>query len=87
MAGCTGSRLGTVSESGVYSPRLSGVAGELKPAGEDEFLAGNYKAARPLLTEAGRGGSLRAVFFLRIIVERGLTARRPMPGRPTVWCL
>ncbi|MDR0354232.1 MAG: sel1 repeat family protein [Deltaproteobacteria bacterium] len=53
--------------------------GELKPAGEDEFLRGDYAAAVPLLMNAGRSGSLRAVFFLRIVNEYGLDGQPPNP--------
>jgi TPR repeat protein len=77
--GCSPGPGGTTDERGVYAPANGSVIGELKPAGEDEFLAGDYKAARPLLTEAGRGGSLRAVYFLRIIAERGLDGQAPNP--------
>ncbi|MDR3134621.1 MAG: sel1 repeat family protein [Deltaproteobacteria bacterium] len=76
--GCSGGQ-GTVSESGVYNPSPGQVVGELKPGGENEFLAGNYREARPLLTNAARGGSLRAIYYLRIIVDRGLDGQAPNP--------
>jgi TPR repeat protein len=53
--------------------------GEIKPAGEAEFLAGDFRTARTLLTNAGRAGSLRAVFFLRIITQYGLDGLPPNP--------
>ncbi|MDR1109177.1 MAG: hypothetical protein LBP92_00405 [Deltaproteobacteria bacterium] len=77
--GCSGQAGPAPDAAGPYPPVPGGVAGELKPAGEDEFLRGDYKAARPLLVNAGRGGSLRAVFFLRIISERGLDGQAPNP--------
>jgi TPR repeat protein len=43
-----------------------------EPPGEKEFLAQNYAAAVPLLNAAAARGNLRAVFYLRIIHERGL---------------
>ncbi|MDR2301431.1 MAG: sel1 repeat family protein [Deltaproteobacteria bacterium] len=75
LAGCSGTG-GTVDDRGIFKPDKA-IPGEIKPAGEAEFLAGDYKAAKPLLTEAGRNGSLRAVFYLRIIVEIGLDGEAP----------
>ncbi|MDR1872476.1 MAG: hypothetical protein LBS60_11260 [Deltaproteobacteria bacterium] len=43
-----------------------------EPPGEKEFLAQNHAAAVPLLTAAAANGNIRAVFYLRIIHERGL---------------
>jgi TPR repeat protein len=53
------------------------VIAEPRPAGEAEFLAGDHKAARGPLTTAAQGGSLRAAFFLRILVEHGLDGQKP----------
>jgi TPR repeat protein len=53
--------------------------GELRPAGEEEYYKGDFKGARPLLTQAGRSGNLRAAFFLRIITEYGLDGLLPNP--------
>ncbi|MDR2387161.1 MAG: sel1 repeat family protein [Deltaproteobacteria bacterium] len=75
MGGCSGSG-GSTDQRGLFKPNKA-IPGEIKPAGEDEFLAGDYQAARPLLTEAGRNGSLRAVFYLRIITEWGLDGHKP----------
>jgi TPR repeat protein len=42
-------------------------------------LKGDYQAAKAPLHEAGRAGNLRAVWFLRVIAERGLDGRPPNP--------
>jgi TPR repeat protein len=75
--GCSSAKENEATKSNIFSLSSEEVAGELKSAGEDEFLAGNYKAARPLLVSAGRTGSLRAVFFLRILTEHGLDGLPP----------
>lgn len=82
-AGCSARPFGGGGESGPSwrgLPPEGAVLGEIKPAGEDEFLKGEYAAARPLLTNAGRGGSLRAVYMLRVIVENGLDGTAPDPA-------
>ena len=55
------------------------VIAELKPDGEAQFLARDYKRARAPLTAAARSGSLRGAYFLRILVESGLDGKNPDP--------
>jgi TPR repeat protein len=55
------------------------VVAELKPQGEDAFLKRDYKAARAPLEAAARVGSLRAIYFLRILSETGLDGAAPNP--------
>jgi TPR repeat protein len=42
------------------------------PPGEAEFLAQNYVAATLLLAKAAAEGNVRAIFYLRVIRQRGL---------------
>jgi TPR repeat protein len=68
-----------IGSAPVSAPRPSESIGEIKPAGEDQFLSGDFKSAKEPLLNAGQNGSLRALFFLRIIVEYGLDGQAPDP--------
>ncbi|MDR0548349.1 MAG: sel1 repeat family protein [Deltaproteobacteria bacterium] len=45
---------------------------EERPKGEAEFLAQNYAAAAPLIDQAAAKGNLRAIFYRRLLSQRGL---------------
>jgi TPR repeat protein len=56
-------------------------AGMDKPIpGEPEFLKGDYAAAYPLMAPLWGEGNLRAVFYMRIMLQYGLHGPPPNPG-------
>jgi TPR repeat protein len=50
-----------------------------KIPGEDEFLRGDYQSAYSLMAPLYPQGDIRAVFYLRIMLEHGLTSGGPYP--------
>lgn len=50
---------------------------DTKIRGEDEFLRGDYVDSYPLLVPSYRQGNLRAVFYMRIILQYGLQGDSP----------
>jgi hypothetical protein len=78
VSGCLWSQTEPEANS-TNNPYQASALGELRPAGEEQFLHQDFKAAKPLLTAAGRAGSLRAVIFLRLISEYGLDSSAPNP--------